>query len=187
MPKSHGDAFLAIRDVKVWIESLRAEGRTGQSRSQTQNTKSITMNLDCLSSPTCSIQSYTNSTQGSWAEASYLGNFLCDVVRAVDEFAGCDDVHFSSREADERVRFKVHKVERDLWDFPDGAVTHQIRIRGRVQDVGFVVHGTCVKKQILLILYYSLLYYKLYRSLLYYIKLDSYFELAFFFFFFFFF
>lgn len=47
-------------------------------------------------------------------------------MRAVDEFAGCDDVHFSGREGDERVRFKVHKVERDLWDFTDGAVPHEI-------------------------------------------------------------
>lgn len=89
------------------------------------------------------FNSNTASTQGSWAEASYLSDFLGDVVRAVDEFAGRDDVHFSGREGEERVRFKVHEVERDLWDFTDGAVPHQIRIRGRVQDAGFVVHGTC--------------------------------------------
>lgn len=69
-------------------------------------------------------------------------------MRAVNKFAGCDDVHLSGREGDERVRFKVHKVERYLRDFTDGSVTHEIRIGGRVQDVGPVVHGTCVRKQI---------------------------------------
>lgn len=69
-------------------------------------------------------------------------------MRAVDEFAGCDDVHFSGREGDERVRFKVHKVERDLRDLADGAVPHEIRVRGRVQDAGLVVHGSCGKNDL---------------------------------------
>lgn len=63
---------------------------------------------------------------------TYLSDFLCDVVRAVDEFTGCDDVHLSAWEGDERVRFKIHKVECDLRDFTDGAVTHEVRVRGRV-------------------------------------------------------
>lgn len=45
---------------------------------------------------------------------------------AVNELAGSDDVHFPRRESNKRVGFKVHKVERDLGDLTDGAVTHEV-------------------------------------------------------------
>lgn len=62
---------------------------------------------------------------------------------AVNELAGSDDIHFSGRESNKRVGFKVHKVEGDLGNLADGAIAHEVRVRGRVKHVGFVVHCTC--------------------------------------------
>ena len=55
---------------------------------------------------------------------------------------GGDDVHFARRQGDEGVRFEVHEVEGDLRDLADGSVAHEVRVRGRVEDVGLVIHGT---------------------------------------------
>lgn len=57
---------------------------------------------------------------------SYLRDFLRDVMRPVDEFARSYDVHLPRGQGDERVRFEIHKVERDLRDFGDGAVPHEV-------------------------------------------------------------
>lgn len=64
-------------------------------------------------------------------------------MRAVDELAGCDDVHLARGKGDEGVGLEVHEVKRDLRDLADGAVAHEVRVRGRVEDVGLVVDRTC--------------------------------------------
>lgn len=61
---------------------------------------------------------------------------------AVDELAGCDDVHLARGKGDQGVSLEVHEVKRDLRDLADGAIAHEVRIRGRVQNVGLVVHRT---------------------------------------------
>lgn len=75
--------------------------------------------------------------------ASYLSDLLRDIVGAVDELAGRDDVHLSRGEGDERVGLEIYKVEGDLRDLGDGAVPHQVRVRRGVQDVGLAVDRTC--------------------------------------------
>ena len=72
----------------------------------------------------------------------HLCDLLCDIMCAVDELAGSDDIHLSRWQSDEGIWFKVYKVERDLGDLADSAVAHEVRVRGRVQDVGLVVHGS---------------------------------------------
>lgn len=69
-------------------------------------------------------------THTQWAQraASYLGDLLRDIVGAVDELAGRDDVHLASGQGDERVGLEIHKVEGDLRDLGDGAVPHQVRV-----------------------------------------------------------
>lgn len=63
-------------------------------------------------------------------------------MRAVDELAGCDDVHLACGKGDQGVGLEVDEVERDLRDLADGAIAHEVRVRGRVEDVGLVVHRT---------------------------------------------
>lgn len=79
--------------------------------------------------------------------ASYLGDLLGDIVGAVDELAGRDDVHLTRGESDERVGLEIHKVKGDLRDLGDGTVPHQVRVRSGVQDVGLTVDRTCRHEQ----------------------------------------
>lgn len=82
-------------------------------------------------------------TQQAQSAAAYLRDLLRDMVGAVDELAGRDDVHLARGEGDERVGLEIHKVEGDLRDLGDGAVPHQVRVRRGVQDVGLAVDPTC--------------------------------------------
>lgn len=62
------------------------------------------------------------------------------MVCAVDELAGGYDVHVPRGQRDHGVRLEVHEVQGDLRDLTDGAVTHEVRVRRGVEDVGLVVH-----------------------------------------------
>ena len=77
----------------------------------------------------------------------YLCDLVCDVVCAVDELAGRNDVHLPRGQSTEGVGLEVHEVERDLRDLADGAVAHEVRVRGRVQNVGLVVDRTCQQRK----------------------------------------